>query len=65
MHYMNFIKPDMQLYGNFASHKSAVACAFRHALSFDLGEEKFILHCLEGWRIEQPPWPWHEPDANG
>ena len=43
MDYLNFIKPDVQLYGTFANHKSAVACAFHRAFSFDLGSDVFLL----------------------
>ena len=36
---LNIIRPNMQSYGNFVRHKSAVACAFCRAFGFDLGKD--------------------------
>ena len=40
MDYRNFIKPDIQSYGNFTE---PVARAFCCALNFNLGKDVFIL----------------------
>ena len=41
MHFLDFIKPDMQSDSNFCNHKSAVVCCFRVVFGFDLS--KYVL----------------------
>ena len=65
MAYLDFIKPDMRSYSNFANHKSAIACAFCRVFGFDLGKDVLVLQGLKGRKIEQMLEPRHDPDEDG
>ena len=65
MQFLDFIKPDMRSYSNFCNHKFAVACCFRIVFGFDLGKDIFIKQWIQGWKIEPPSRPRHDPDEAG
>jgi hypothetical protein len=65
MQFLDFIKPSMRSYSNFCKHKSVVACCFRIVFGFDLGKDIFIKQWIQGWKIERPPRPLHDPDEAG
>ena len=65
MAFLGYIKPSMQSYSNFCNHKSALAKGFHIVLGFVLGTDVFIKEWIQGWTIELPPRPWHDPNEEG
>ena len=53
MHFLDFIKPDIESYNNFCNYTSAIVVAFRRVFGFDL-KDVFILPWMKDYKTEPP-----------